>query len=690
MTAQAGAKSDVYWLHMSSKDAINHLIEMRDLFISYNSSPVRQAWVRNFTAYYSAAIAPTSYDSSLIFEGDKGELVRMYVPKARSIIRRQVNLVAKQKIAAQALAQSDGADVIQDLKLGNSVIDQIIERENVDIKYRELLEGGLVCGAWFWEVTWRTDKGEPYVRGPNDEIIYTGGVDISLQSVFDTFFDMSIPWSQLSYAESRTPMNRWDLIAQHPNLKDEILSLPSVTEERQSSSWFNRNRGTDDDLVYIYKMYARISPALPVGRMIIYGSDTCVFYDDENIYKDIPIIPFMPEKVIGAGFGYPSLTNLLAAQEMMDNSFSAIATNESQFAVQNVTIPRGSDVNVNELSGMKFISYTPQNVPGGGKPEPLNLNMSSPNTFKFADILNEKMEDLSPGINQTLSGNPPPGVTSGTAIATLSANGIESINDVMTFGTRSVTEMLMMAVNCYKLFSNLDQNVVVKGKNQKMMNRKFSSKDLKSISGIKIQLQNPLMQTIAGRLEIAEKLMTMPREMWPQYVAILEGEPLKDIYKGDITQIDLIHSENELLVQGKHVFALSTDDHGAHAQSHADLLNDPAVRLNGEYIQTILNHLLEHDQLAKTTDPFLTAMIRTGKIPQLPPEQMGMAQQGAQGPQGAPNPTQQPGANQREGRVNHNSGARPANNLGVPTKETALPSKTARDALDRQQMPDMG
>lgn len=610
-----------YWLHGDSKTAINHLTDIRQQWSSWNNSPIRQTWIRNYLAYYSPAIAPTSWDTSMIFEGAQGELVRFYTPKARMLIQQKVTLVTKQRLAALCIAETKGTDIIQDIKLGNAVMDQIIQDERLDIKGRELCEGGLVCGAWFTETNWNTAKGKPYTRGENGSIIYTGGIEITLKSVFDVFYDVTISdWDDQDVVETRTPMNRWNLIAQHPELEAEILALPSVSEAKGQNSWFNKTGGNDDDLIYVYKAYAKISPALPMGRMIIYGAGDCVFYDDENIYEDIPVEPFMPEKVLGVGFGYPQLTSLLAAQEMYDNSLSAIATNQAQFAVQSVTVPRGSNINVNELNGMRFVSFTPQNVPGGGKPEPLQLTQSSPETFKFSELLSKDMQELSM-MNSALSGAPPPGVTSGVAIATLSANGMEFVNGVAVSYVICWEKTLGHAVNCYKKFAQLPQSVAMKGKNNQVMLRDFKGSDIKCISGVKIQLQNPLMQTIAGRLEIAEKLMQMPREVWPMYVSILEGEPLREVYKGDLSQQDLIYMENEMLGQGQGVPVLASDDHGAHAKEHSGLLNDPAVRMNGKAIQVILDHILEHEDKAKNTDPFFMAMIRTGKVPELPPEQ---------------------------------------------------------------------
>jgi hypothetical protein len=621
-----------YWLHGSSKTAISHLEERRERWTSWNASPIRQTWVRNYLAYYSPAVGPTSGDTSLIFEGVQGELVRFFTPKARSLIQQQVTLITKQKLAAQCLAQTEGSDVVQDVKLGNAVLDQIIENERCNIKGRELCEGGLVCGAWFLETEWRTDKGKPYTRAENGTIIYTGGVQITPRSVFDVYYDVNISdWDQLPEVEIRTPMVRWDLIAQHPELEQKILKLPSVTESKGPNGWFGGKGRDTDDLVYVYKCHAKPSPSLPMGRTIIYGADDCVFYDDENIYGFIPLEAFIPEKVIGVNCGYPHLTNLLAAQEMYDNSLSAIATNQAQFAVQSVAIPRGGGINVQELNGMRFVSFTPQNVPGGGKPEPLQLTQSSPETFKFSELLDKTMMDLAmiPG---AMRGNPPPGVTSGVAIATLSANAMENINGFAMAYFACWEKTLEHAVNCYKKFAKEGQSVTLKGRNNQLVSRKFKGEELDCISGVKIQIANPLLQTIAGRLEIGEKLMGMPRELWPQYVSVLEGRPIQEIYKGELSQEDLIFSENELLSQGQAVPALASDDHGLHAKQHADMLNDPAVRMNGSAIEVILTHIEEHMKLAQTTDPYFLAMIRTGKVPEGQPQPPG----GPAGPGGPP------------------------------------------------------
>jgi len=604
-----------YWLQSDSGSAIQYMEGYHSKWSIWVNSPIRQAWVRNFISYYSPVITPSSWDSSQVFEGTQSELIKYFTPKSRSLMRQLVSLITKQRMTYQAMAMTSGSDVINDVKLANSLIDQIIQIERLDIKGEELVENALIMGGGFTKTSWRTDRGEPYTMH-NGKIIYTGGVEISIISVFDMYYDIDIPhWDQLDWAECRTIKNRWDLIAQHPDLEDELKSLQSLYEARGPNYWFDRNK-QNDDLVSIYEMYAKPSPSLPKGRLLIYGDENTVLYDGENIYGCIPLEPMIPEKVMNTGFGYPKFTDIAASQEQYDNCLSAIATNNAQFAVQSVTVPRGANINVQELNGMRFVSFTPQGgVAGGGKPEPMQMTQSSPETYKFIDILSGIMSEIS-GVHPALTGNLSAGATSGVAIATLTANAMEFINSIAKTYHICMEKTMLHAVNCYKNFAKLPQEITSYGKNNQAYRKKITKDDFQNINGIRVIVSNPLMQTIAGRLEIAEKMMQIPKELWPDYVSVLEGRPLEDTFKGELSQADLIYTENEHLMDGRPVIALATDDHGMHVQRHSQLLNDPHVRFNNQRIEEILNHIEEHVKLAQDTDPFLMAMVRTGKVPQ--------------------------------------------------------------------------
>lgn len=611
-------KLDEYWLCMDSPDVVTHLDSLQTSWVLWGVDSIRDSWVRNFCAYYSALIAPTYQNSSMVFAGEQGELVQFYTPLAKNYIRQLVSIVSKQRLAFSAMAQSSGSSIIADVKLANSLSDQVVETERCNNKGDILCEMSLVLGAGFLETCWNTSKGHKVIDDENGNPILSGSADINVISPFDCYYNRFLPnWDDQSVVIVRRIKNRWDLIAENPKLADRIMALPSYGDRGTNFLWMG-TVNLDRDMVYVYYLYAKPSPSLPKGRMMVYSDQWTVYIDEINHYGCIPVEPMIPEPLMTMSVGYPKLTDLMACQEIFDTTISSIGTNMSQFAVQSVAIARGSDVDVNQLNGMRFVSFTPQDIQGGGMPTPLQLSATAPETFKFAEMVSGYMQQMSM-LNGALTGDLPPGVSSGTAIATLSANAIEFISSVQKAYNLCWEKTMLHVMNCYKNFANLPQQVNMAGRNGNISTKQFTGEDLKNITGVKIQTSNPLMQSIAGRLEIGEKLLSTPRDIWPQYCSILEGRPLDQIYRGDVSEMDLVYMENESLREGQEVYAAITDDHALHIIEHKGLIADPKVRQSGEHLDMILEHILMHEQLAQQLqmqNPMLMAILSTGKMPE--------------------------------------------------------------------------
>jgi len=611
-----------YWLAKESEKLADDLDARHKDLSRWYTKPLVDTIIRNHRIYYSSIIEPDSWETSLTFGGDQGELVKMQIPEARSIIRQLVSIICKKKISFTCIAESKGSDVINEVRLGNQLAAHIVEEHSLDTLSERAFEKTLVQGSSFLKATWRTDKGSPYVA---DEfgIKYNGDIDITLHSLLDVIYDTTIEkWRDVPWCEVRTMKNRWDLIAEYPDLRDKISALPSV-RSGVLSYYKDSYEEKDDDLVYVYELYVRPSPALPSGRMMMFSDRDTIYFDGNNAYKTIPVEPMISEWVDGVGAGYPFFSNLLPAQEMLDHSFSAIATNQSAFAVQDVTVPRGAGVSVQEIGGRNFISFTPMaNVPGGGRPEALQLTQSSPETFKFIELLSSKMLSIS-NINGALRGSPPPGVTSGVAIATLATNALEFLDSAAKAYNSCLEAIMFHVMNGYAIFGTLPHNLVNSGKNGKSSVIEFTGDQLKTIKKIKITLANPLMQTMAGRTDIAEKLAQsgMIKNI-QQYISVLDGSPLETLYEDELSENDLMAEENEALLKGEPVKALSSDDHPMHVRKHGALLNDPKVRLNNPRTEAILKHITEHIEYERNTDPFFKAMVRTGKAPEGQPMQV--------------------------------------------------------------------
>lgn len=652
-----------YWLHYDSPDLASRLMEFHGKFAASATNPIYDAWARNSYYYYSNVIDSQGTISSLGFVGDQGELIQMRVPQARSLIRQLLTLVTKQKLAFSAMAETSDRSVVEEMRVADAICEDEVKDQTVDVKSEKMAEHGLVLGTGYMKTTWRTDKGSPFIVGPDGRVIFEGANEISIPFVTDIVFDYSIDeWDNKDWAECRVRRNRYSLIAEFPELETEILGLPSATSENSNTLFCGIN--TDDD-VYVYELYCLPSPALPKGRMMFYSNAKTVYLDGENLYGCIPIEQYKPEHINGIGFGYPMFSALLPAQEMLDHEMSCVATNHSAYGVHNVTAPRGAGIEVQELYGMNFVSYTPQPVPGGGKPEPLNLMQASPEAFKFMESLLGSMQQIS-NVNAALRGDIGDS-TSGVAIATLTTNALEFLNSYTRAYYKCLERTMFHCVNNMTRFGGPDRQVRLTGKNNQTFTKKYKPEQLKAIKSIKIQSVNPLMQTIAGRLEIAkDALKNGYVKDLTAYAAILDGEPLHKLTEVDQSQEDLISEENQMLLDGQKVLISSIDNHPQHMMKHQTILNSQMARQDPTLYQNTMDHILEHFGLSQSTDPTLLAMVNTGRLPEMP---MGMPLPGM----GMPPP---PGAG---GPPPQGGEEKP----GVGDKPALPEAKPARDLVNR-------
>ncbi len=637
-----------YWMSLESEQLASKMDERHTNFFVASSNTIYQTWCKNLYYYYSNVLESQSSLTALNFTGEQGELVQMRVPQARSLIRQLLTLATKQKLAFSAIAETSDRPVVEEMRICDAICEDTVKDKELDLIGETMVENGLVVGTGYLYVPWRTDMGTPFTVDDQGNIIYDGAPDISAPFITDVIYDFTKSvWKDNDWAEVRTRRNRWNLIAQHPDLAAAIKALPSAQRQRQEGMdlWM-----ANDDDVYVYELYHRPSPALPQGRMMMYSDPKTVYFDGENMYGCIPIEQYKPEVIAGMGFGYPMFSALLPSQEMFDHEASCIATNHSAYGVHNVTVPRQAAISSQEINGLNYISYTPQPVPGGGKPEPLNLQQASPEAFKFMETLLSSMQQIS-NINGALRGDVGQD-TSGTAIATLSTNAIEFLNSYIKTYLATMQKGMYHVINAYTRFAKNERMIRLVGKNNQTYLKKFKGEQLRAITGVKIQEVNPLMQTLAGRLEFANQAAKNGYvENMKDYAAIVDGEPVKKLFEEDLSESDLISSENQMLMDGKPVHAMSIDCHPEHIFSHKTLLTAEVRAENQALVKAVNDHILEHLGLAQTTSPLLMGMAATGKMPEIP-----QAPAPGQAPTGGPSQ----GPNQMEPAT---TPAGPANDL---------------------------
>jgi len=616
------SRNRVYSAQRDTKEHISAIVERWERWknsISYNGQGMGATWARNLTQYYSTILDASSWETSLSFGGSQGELVKMQIPQARSMTRQLVTLVTKQRPDFQVISEVTDAKSINEAKISRALTSHISENERVHSKGRDAFEHSCIFGIGYMQISWKTDKGYPYtVNIENQTVQYTGKIEISTPLATDVMRDYTIAhWDEVPEVTIRTVQNRYDLIAQFPELEEKLLRVASTYEaEGNGSHYMGAN---NESQIEVFEYYHKTSPALPNGRMTIFCNDDLCLFDGDNVYDCLPLEPIMPEPVASTGYGYPLYSALLPGQEMLDHSFSVIATNQSAFGVQSIMAPRGSNVTQQDIHGLSFFHYTPQNAEGGGRPEALQLTESPKETFQFMDVLRANMQEIS-NISGSLRGQPPPGVDAGVALATLSANAIEFLTTYSEAYNSAMERSMTLAVGFWAKFATIPQMVDVVGLNNQSKATEFKAAHASKIKKIRVRTQNPLFSTIAGRSAMAKDLMSMGLiKDIKGYFHIVDGAPIESLFKNEYSQENLIQSENDALIEGQPVKVLSIDDHALHIAAHSSLLDDPAIRLGDSIAPAVLQHILEHVQQSQTVDPLLYAMVRTGQTPQMGP-----------------------------------------------------------------------
>jgi len=636
----------------------------------HSSRGMSRVWNRNLEIYYKNALCDV-----LDFVGHQGELVSMSIPQARSLTRQTVSIVCKQKLNFKALSRATDYSSMASGRIAEALANQLVRKQKLDSKKDLLAEQAYVLGQAFWHVEWDSEGGESVapkaptmnqpmpqngaqmqqpgiappiapqmpqegqldpsqaLNGPIEAPSATpmlpdmksGEVKITVIMPQYVYYDWNVShWDELNWVAVGERVNRFDMMAQHPELEAEIRMLPKFDRNAQSfviNTRFGPQEDDSNDLILIYKYYHRPTPAVPHGRMMILGSETCVFYDGTNPYESLPVIAVIPEKMPDYLLGYPQFSNLAPAQEMLDHNFSVVASNQTTFGVQTILNPRGSNIDITQINGMQWVDFTPQSIDGGGKPEPLQLTRTAPELINMLDVYKGNMAELA-NISGALRGTPPAGITAGNALATLTANSIEFLTAFSQSVYNSIEELMTLSVKFYRMFGAENQIVsVADGKT--MYAQEFKNSDLTTFERVTLDITNPTMATYGGRQNDVEQLLA--QGLIPDigtYFRVKEGAPVSTTYEMVLDESNLIQKENDDLMDGIECPVLFTDNHKMHIMHHQALLNNPEIRRNGQAIQIILGHIEQHKQLEM------------------------QAMQGQMPPQGAPGQPPPPGAPQ--------------------------------------------
>lgn len=613
-----------YWASKPASEVVAELDGKRDAWDSTNVMTGQKAkWLTSYQYYYGRHFKMTSgmTEHSIQQAGKSGELSLVKANHYRNLIRHTLALTTNQKPSFDAKAINSDIESINQARLANSILDAYLKDKKLGRNVKDAAEQALIFGTGFVYMKWEPTLGEAISASKNEDgslnMQYEGDVEASTVSVFDVLLDQSKEdFTKSDWFDVREFKNKFDLAASKPDMADLIKELPTRDDAKYGK--FNFSQTSESSDVPVYAFYHRRSPSMPNGRYILYCSPEVIMYDGPYPYSNkLNLFKISPGVQFGSVYGYTDFFDVLSLQEANNMLLSTMVTNAATFGVQSVLIPEGSNVTVDQVSdGLSFIKYNA----AAGKPEPLQLSATSPQTAELYQLTASMME-MQSGINSAARGNPE-GEKSGVAISLVQSMAIQYTSSFQQSWAELLEDVGDFTLDLLRTFANTKRMIAMAGKFNRGAMGSFSKDDLSSIKRVTIDLGNPMARTMAGRTAIADQLLGKGLiKNAQEYLTVLTTGSLEAMTEGPMSEISLIRQENQSLLEGKYnvVFAIKGDAHILHSQEHKTLLENPDVRMNSEMTQEVLRHIAEHEMLYKTQDPFYAAL--SGEPP-APPQMM--------------------------------------------------------------------
>lgn len=623
-------------------DALMDRVE--NYYIFLNATGVMNLWRRSFAFFYNSARLGGRVNPV----GPKLELQSISMDDYPNLLRNILVLTTAQMPSMQTLCANGDEKTLEQNKISQEVLDYETRRHRVNDFIVQAAEDSLWAGEGFIYKGWNPNLGEEVapdanpetmepVMGPDGQqkVLHTGDWEFENLTCLDVIRDVdALSYNACEWVIARRFVNKWNLIAQYPQFKDEIQRSAWALTDRRNSK-FGYSAANHRDLVPTFEFFHNKTQAVPMGRQTLFLDSDTVLFDGPLAYGSRPVYRAVYAELRNNPFGWTVGFSLLPLAEANNRLTSTLLTNVATFGVTRVLNPRGGDISLQALSeNLAVIDYTPVG-PTGGKPEV--LNMSNPITKETGDLLkfiNTKMETYS-GINSTLRGQIENPEMSGAAMAMQASISLQFNAGFQKSVIKVLEEVGTGMVQDLKAFADTPRQALIVGKLNQGYMQSYSKKDFDGIDRVVVAAGNSLLNTTAGKVNLADQLLQ--NGMLPQgeagamkYIEVMNTgkiDPETRALQGTYMQIE---SDKEMLLAGKLPLIQLSDNHPLMMQEVNTLNNNPLIRQNPQLGQLVRQYIMGHFQQWLQMPPLLAAALG---IQPPPPQQPGP---------GAPPPGQQP------------------------------------------------
>lgn len=671
-------------------DALSDRVE--NYYIFLNATGVMNLWRRSFAFFYNSARLGGRVNPV----GKKLELQSISMDDYPNLLRNILVLTTAQMPSMQTMCSNGDEKTLEQNKISQQVLDYETRVHRVNDYIIQSGEDALWAGEGFVYKGWNPNLGEETAPDADldtmapemgadgqQKVLHVGDWEFENLTCLDVIRDVdALSYNACQWVIVRRFQNKWDLIAQYPQFTDEIQRASWALTDRRNTK-FGYSAANHRDLVPTFEFFHDKTLAVPMGRQTLFLDADTVLFDGPLAYGSRPVYRCVYAELRNNPFGWTVGFSLLPLAEANNRLTSTLLTNVATFGVTRVLNPRGANISLQALSeNLAIIDYTPTG-PTGGKPEV--LNMANPITKETGDLLkfiNQKMETYA-GINSTLRGQIDHDEMSGAAMAMQASISLQYSAGFQKSIIKVLEDVGTGMVQDLKAFASAPRQALIVGKMDQGYMKSYSQKDFDGIDRVIVAAANPLLNTTAGKVNLADQLLQ--NGMLPQgeagamkYIQVMNEGKLEPETQYLTSEYMAIQTDKEMLLSGQMPMIQMTDNHPLRMQEVNVLNNNPIIRGNPQLGQLVRQYIMAHFQQWLQMPPLLAAAM--GIQPPPPQGQPGGAppqQPHAGGPVKPQPPQPQAPHPQNKPPMMGNgpaAGPRPANGPKMPTMPQNAPA----------------
>lgn len=649
-----------YYFANAPLEEIGELLMDRvdNYYIFLNSTGLLNLWRRSFAFFYNSARLGGRVNPV----GPKLEMQSISMDDYPNLLRNVLVLTTSQLPSMQTLCSNGDEKTLEQNKTSQQILDYETRAHRVNDYIVQAAEDALWGGEGFIYKGWNANLGaevapdanvdtmEPILdEQGNQKTLHVGDWEFENITCLDLIRDVDeLSYNSCQWVIARRFRNKWDLIAQYPQFKDSIQRASWALTDRRNSK-FGYTAMNHRDLVPTFEFFHNKTLAVPQGRQTLFLDPETVLFDGPLAYGSRPVYRCSYAELRNNPFAWTVGFSLLPLAEANNRLTSTLLTNVATFGVTRVLNPRGANISLQALAtNLAIVDYSPVG-PTGGKPEV--LNMSNPITKETGDLLefiNKKMETYV-SIPGTMRGQLPKEELSGAAMAMQASVALQFSAGFQKSVIRVLEDVGTGMVQDIKAFASAPRQALIVGKLDQGYLRSYSQGDFDGIDRVVVQAANPVLNTTAGKVNLADQLMKNGFFLNPQstrqekeagtmqYIQVMNQGKLDPLTQSFQSEYMAIQEDKENLLDGKMPMIQMTDNHPLRMQEVNVLNNNPIIRGNPQLGNLVRQYITAHFQQWLAMPPLLAAAMGIQPPPpQAPPGMPGQPPQDGQLPQGAP------------------------------------------------------